>query len=576
VGADLGGSNFAAQFMTLVAFGAASFVLGWLIATSNRYQFAAACATCCLLFVICVYLLFPHSLLVSFALSPGVSLKPIRSLLPYLIAGITWAVVRKVPSLKVRYILLGAASGICLLWSNDFAYPAAGLLFCLCLMLAAHQRHLTLSCLMILSASAVTSASASLLFSTMGHLLEFLRYNFLDIATDQWWYFGSWRESRRIFSVFDVYKIFRPWDGLSLLPVLAVLASVVYVAWSRRSMQYSLLAYIGLTLFVGGLIASAGGHLDFAYFIAFMFWSILTAAITTIVCVIHIARVHIPEVIAARCVTGVYMTLACVSILLAYGQASAFTQARFMAANDSGRFYVSELGGYLPVEWRDYVGAARKNVSASSMEEYWGIWSAIRHTPAPIPVDSVIHALGTTRNRVESYVATLPDIVISTRRSLSPEWQPWSLSANWWFYQYVLKNYHPVMLSPTTILWERHEAKNWPSVACTANATDRIRIDTADSGLYEVEVDYRFEGSPNRSLLFVRNNINMALGSNGYLSLDPHATKAAFPVLIRAGTIGDIDFKIQSASSAKVALGKCTARKIDLATSPLLSQVISE
>jgi hypothetical protein len=600
-GGDIAASVISARLMTLFTQAVSVFALSWFLLSGRRYQVAAFFAVICIMTAVSVSQLYqgaavdifavsPASSFRSidaflrywgavtdmFAVSPGNSLRPIRAFLPYLSAILAYAVIRLSASPSIRNAGLGAVSGLCLVWSNDFGLPTFALLMVFSVVLAVQQRECNARNMSILIVTAVVVGALGVALGTGGSVAALLRYNFQDVARDQWWYFGSWRESRRIFSIFDIQKIFWRWDGACVAFGLAILSGVAIIAWRRRSLEKWLVVYIGTALFAGGFLPSVGGHLDFGYFVAFMVWCFATVAIASVLLSGKLIKARLGPIARPTLVNIVFFALVVGPLIWAYAQATATFKARAQIASDSQRFFVAELGGYLGVGWQPYVAEARARRMSPVMEEYWGIWSAIRHRPNAIPVDSVIHALGATRDRVESYVATLPDLLVSSRQSAGGEWQPWTLSANWWFYRHVLKNYHPAMLSPATILWEKGEPRNWPEVACTPTRPDTIKIGATEGGLYEVTAEYKFEGSPTRSLLFVRNNIVLARESKGYLSIDPHAATAIFPVFIRAGDVPELDFKVQSASFAKVGVVACAARMVAPASASLLAEIITE
>jgi hypothetical protein len=167
-----------------------------------------------------------------------------------------------------------------------------------------------------------------------------------------------------------------------------------------------------------------------------------------------------------------------------------------IANNDADRFYVPELGAYLGIGWKDYIQLAKQTDNQHVVEEYWGLWSATRKIfPAGWPVDSVIHALGRTRD-VTKIALKDAEVIITTLNSTAPEWQPWNLSQNFWFYDELLKNWTPNGLSPTTVVWHKNEnTRSFKSVDCYSGSdSNTFSLSVQEPGFYRVELNYNFSG----------------------------------------------------------------------------------
>src|SRR5207253_2385566 len=156
------------------------------------------------------------------------------------------------------YTLSGIITGIALLWSNDFAIPAAGL-FALFILCNAYFRD-EFKCKNFLLYFCGTWLSWAILLSliTQGYAVALLKYNFLDIAQNQWWFFPSYNESSRIFGFQDIARFF---CKETLFP-LSVLMMITICAIKTRRIEHALVAWIGLVLFAGGIVPSIGGHFD--------------------------------------------------------------------------------------------------------------------------------------------------------------------------------------------------------------------------------------------------------------------------------------------------------------------------
>ena len=160
------------------------------------------------------------------------------------------------------------------------------------------------------------------------------------------------------------------------------------------------------------------------------------------------------------------------------------------AKMDNNKFYVKNLGGYLPIAYKYHIDMASQFPNDEVIEQYWGLWSAFNRNHTPLPVDSVIHALGNTRYKYLRVLEQLPKRIITMTNTSSPEWQPWNLSANYWFYKVLFENYEPMQTSPSTLVWTRTIAKKGSSVECKINESgENFSLINAIPGYYEVTIN---------------------------------------------------------------------------------------
>jgi hypothetical protein len=143
--------------------------------------------------------------------------------------------------------------------------------------------------------------------------------------------------------------------------------------------------------------------------------------------------------------------------------------------------------------------------------------------------------------------------------------QSWSVSINWWFYQPLLKNYYPATVAVNTIIWKKKKQLPWISVPCTVtnNPVTQITLGASAAGYYEVMVNYHLESSRIRNIVLVKNNINgSSYNSGNYLSLNPKAKQALFPVYIRYKN-EPLDFLVAPDNHySELKLTHCSAQKI--------------
>jgi hypothetical protein len=170
---------------------------------------------------------------------------------------------------------------------------------------------------------------------------------------------------------------------------------------------------------------------------------------------------------------------------------------------DQSKFYVDELGGFLDSSYRDYIDYARQHRELIAVEDYWGLWSSLNRNPPAWPVDSVIHALGGARETSKKVFEDV-DLIITTRYSTSPTWQPWNLSQNFWFYDELIAKWESKFVSPTTLVWKRsHNRRDFKSSKCyVADDRQSIKLEPGSPGFYRVILSYSSSGGQGGAISF--------------------------------------------------------------------------
>lgn len=564
------GSNFAAsvvsaQFIVLMV-GVLSVSLIWHLLWKPR-SFLTSLTAGCILFLITkviAVLFFIHlPEWFNFATTPGNSLRPIRAAAPYLLVAVYSLFISNINSEKNRYILSGIFAGLVLLWSNDFAVVCFGLFSLFIVVNAAQHKELTLQNMFWYVFSCLVSWIVILILATKGNPLNLLKYNFLGVAKDQWWYFAPYSGSFRIFSILQLNLFFV--KNIIFHNNIFSFMSVIWIAILIRKQltEYILIALIGAILFAGGMVSSIIGHIDYGYFSAYCFWSIVTFTILLIRLVwLGICAVIKHENLKQTIVWYLTAFFAIVSFLAVICARSSFKLQMSETKKDPKMFYVHELGGFVNKNWKEYIKLIRDTDANLVIEEYWGIWSAINKKPSVWPVDSVIHALGNVREIAKNKLASA-DIIISTRKDFSRDWQPWSVSQNFWFYDELIKRFTPYKLSPTTVVWKKTDnIRVLKEVACHVDKkTQSLVLNAPRPGFYKVEVNYEFSGS-RKFIIMIRNNMSFVIGTKGYVSLDsqhrgPQIT--TFPVYIAKAGLNMLDTKVIGISSFQLKLISCAA-----------------
>ena len=536
-GNNIAASVFTSFFFTICGFAMAIGTIAGLLANKNRLLTGLTFSTISLVLVFSLYPDLPQFLLER--LTPGNSLRPLRSLIPYIAVVLTYLVIKSGFRHSVIYFLIGGFAGISFLWTNDFGLPTTIFLLAFAILFARSQRVLTFSLILLILGSALFSAATGLAIFTVGHGIELLRYNFIDVRFDQYWYFGPWSEESRIFSIFDIFLKLLPDFGWWSLTLFAMILRNIL----SPSIERWLVFLIGLILAGGGTLAVIGGHREIGYISHFIFWCKLVLFMELYLYTKQIFHTLFnntvsnvkPEIKKYISFDFILIYTISAGILVAIANLQVYADEKSLARSDLNRFYVSELGGYLPLNYVNHINMARLSKSSLVIEEYWGLWSAVNRVPSILPVDSVIHALGDTRDFCTSAIQNnVPDIVVTTTRSMSNVWQPWNLSSNYWFYKPLFQQYNPEKTSPTTIVWKRTDPVSSNPVRCEVFNEDSPHFSLPESppGFYEIKLNMKHISHDSRAMLFVKNNINQVTEKDGYISLNPMKHSYEFPVAI--------------------------------------------
>jgi hypothetical protein len=526
-------------------------------------------------------------------LQPGNSLRPIRASLPY-IAG--WGFIGFRSSGFSRFVqtlLYSIVLGACLLWSNDYALPTT-LIFGIGWAFsyyATDSLHITsnfpalvrkifskslilgfLSRLILIFAASAASYAVLLIVVTVGHPIEFLRYNYLDVGGDQWWYFSPYESSSRVFNVMDIanvlanskYGLFLVFLGISPIPLLILLYRTKYIV---KLYPYLLVfALTGVSLLSGGLLSCIGGHYSPGYLSYFAFWG-LSSSIIVLFAIVKSTldarmRLYYPVKGIAAAFGLAVLPLSFGAMLIEAGKGVAQRNNLF---DRSDYAYVSSLGGFIPEEYRQALGSIGAYVKKGGVqEEYFGLTSAYHGSRGYYPVDSLIHLLGTLRKNYKA--RALPEMVIVTNPSYS-HWQSWSMSQNWWFYKKIIGSYELFRSLPTIDVYKRKAGrftKPTPkAINCNWVQSESSLVFESDAppGLYSVSIKYTPMGG--RVLLLIENRISIPTDAHGYVSIDPLAGASEFPIVM-SGSVGEkMNVRLLgNFQNQRIEIWQCTAIRI--------------
>lgn len=532
-GKTLFASTLAAYMMVLAGAFACSYACVWLIRpipSQARWQAA-------LVLVFLFYFAGPLAGQVSgvtwpATLDPGVSLRPLRGALPFVVMPFFVVLVRRV-LLEGRALAgglpLGLVAGAGLLWSNDAGIPQ-GLALTGALVLALWERPTLLAkTLAAFALGVMASAGAVLLAVTHGAPGPWLQYNFRDVAADQFWFFAPWERSTRILSPADLPNILAHADPLSALGLVVLAASLSFAAVQRlrrRSapVRGSAFLFVGFGVLGTALVPQIGGHVGAEYNgITFA----LAACAPLIVApaglwrrVRSVPRAAGPKHIAA---------LSAFAVLGMVGN-----EVVRLAASPDREYrsnYDPALGFYVTPEYAEDLAAMRKLAAAWDaagipqnrrlLSVYTSPLDIAAGVRSPAAVGSLIHALGPEKRAALTALVARGEVAAVT--TIAPDysgWEGWLTRASWPFFRALRENYAPIARNDQQVLWARHEAGR----AALAPAACRVAGRGAGRLVLEIAA-----GAPGLATVKVTRQPPFATGRGAMLTLIEESPDTATP-----------------------------------------------
>ncbi|MCL9997839.1 MAG: hypothetical protein NBV68_00510 [Erythrobacter sp.] len=427
-------------------------------------------------------------------LDPGVSLRPLRGALAFFVLPFFVVLVRRVvleSHALAGGLPLGLVAGAGLLWSNDAGIPLV-IALAAALVLALWERPVLLAkTLAMFGLGVAASAGATLLAVTHGSPGPWLRYNFRDVAADQFWFFAPWERATRILSPADLPQILAHADPLAALGLVVLALSLAFAAVQRlrrRSapVRGSAFVFVGASLLGTALVPQIGGHVGAEYNgITF----VLAACAPLIALPAGVWR-------RARCVlrlaTPRHLTV--LTSVAALAMVGAET-ARLAALPERAERTVFDpaLGFHVTPEYAADLAAMRKLAAGWDaagipaerrlLSVYTSPLDIAAGVRSPADVGSLIHALGPEKRA--AFTALVARAQVNAVTTIAPDysgWEGWLTRASWPFFRALRENYAPLARNDQQVLWVRAEGKR----AAPAPAT--CRVAARDEGRLVLEV----------------------------------------------------------------------------------------
>lgn len=399
-------------------------------------------------------------------LDPGVSLRPLRGALPFLVLPFFVLFVRRAlhgRSGVVAGALLGGVAGLGLLWSNDAGIPLV-LALIGAVVLALHRHRANLA-RMLAGFALGTAGSAGALLLTVSHGAPgpWLQYNFRDVATDQFWFFAPWERSTRILGVSDLPNILRHADPLAAVSLTLLTACVAWAMLQRlrgRSapVRGSAFVFVGASVLGTALIPQIGGHVGAEYNGITFVLGLCAPFIVGGRALLRLTRPLLRRVLTPTAVTAL-------ASLAALGMVGVEAQ-RFASIRASTDRTVLDpaLGFHVTPEYAADLAAMRRLAAdwdargvphnRRLMSAYTSSLDIAAGAPSATPVGSLIHALGPRyRTMVASKVANRSVAAITTIAPDYSGWEGWLMRAQWPFFESLHTYYRPIARNAQHILW---------------------------------------------------------------------------------------------------------------------------
>jgi hypothetical protein len=475
-GETLWASTFAAYVMVLAGSIVAAYAIVWMlrpVPRKQRWMFAIL-----LLFIF----YYAGSAVVSLTglpypatFDPGVSLRPLRGALAFLVLPVfVWALRRILEKeTSVPALWFGLVAGVGLLWSNDAGIPlvvASGIGLTIALL---QRLGLLLKALLAFALGVLASAFSMAMLVTHADPSGWLRYNFIDVAGDQFWYFGPWDRESRILGIADLPQIFLQGELLSTLSLI-VLTACVIIATIRRArgqgtpIRTSAFVFVGASVFGTALIPQIGGHIGSEYnamtFVLGMCAPLIMFQGNLFTLAKPMLRRPSPRVVP------VTAGLAAITII------ALETVGLVTTVQQTDRtVYSEELGFYVSPEMSEDL-AAMKRLS-EAMEErgfaedrrilsvYTSALDIAAGTKSPAPVGSLIHALGESNRIAFNELLFNKTVAVTTIAPDYTGWSEWNTRANWPFFRHLRDLYRPVARNDQHVLWIRADFAGRPPEA---------------------------------------------------------------------------------------------------------------
>jgi hypothetical protein len=489
-GKTLFASTLAAHTLVLAGAFACSYACAWLIRPIGpRMRWQAA-----LVLAFAFYYAGPMAgqavgLAWPATLDPGVSLRPLRGALPFLVLPFFAVLVRRIwreGRALAGGLPLGLVAGAGLLWSNDAGIPLVIALTGALVLALWRRPRLLARTLAAFGGGVMASAAAILLAVTHGAPGPWLTYNFRDVAGDQFWFFAPWERSTRILSPADLPNILVHADPLSALSLVLLALCVAFATFQRlrgRSapVRGSAFVFVGASVLGTALVPQIGGHVGAEYnAVTFVLGVCAPLIVAPARLWRRVLRLASPRQVAV--LTGV-AALTMVGV----------EAGRLAALPDGRTVYDPALGFFVTPDYAADLAAMRQLAAAwhalglpqdrRLLSAYTSPLDIAAGVRSPADVGSLIHALGPEKRA--AFTALVAEQRVAAVTTIAPDysgWEGWLTRAQWPFFRALRENYVPLARNDQQVLWVRGQDRR------AAHAPASCRVAAREAGRLVLEI----------------------------------------------------------------------------------------
>ncbi len=397
-----------------------------------------------------------------------------------------------------------------------------------------------------------------------GHPFAVLKYSFVDIPADQFWYFGAPPNNflTGLSGLFTNSTML--WNYAAFVP-LAIIAAVVSLKKmiprpKAIAIVFLLLSGLFSMLPIFGYFEPVTQTQPMRYYMIFVIilllslvpWKKVWKTNKSKLKYLKLKKKYYP-VLSILLAVGIF---GATTFIVVIRTGSEMTMHLEHEEDLVGSYKVS--GSYLTPSWQQtfqtyQIGTLGITNDKDIWSLYTGIYEASLGSFNPSGYDYIIHALGPQERAsyLNSFETIKPTAVITLRGGYF-QYEPWLENETWPFFEQLYTNYHPQAIDGTTIVWRRNNASWIPATTSNWDGTQKIgaanqSVDTINVPkntnrkikyrIYTVGVTYQ-TSYPLQEIPWIGKTPRYLVTTNGVnthdaVSLPPYYQSFTFPVLLQ-------------------------------------------
>lgn len=433
------------------------------------------------------------------------------------------------------------------------------------------------------------------LFSRFSAIGQILKYNLVEVPSDQFWYFGVLPNDSAT-SLTDFTKL--AWQGISIFILIFIwLVINLYTNLFRRKNPVEFEQVTIDHMLCYGLVSCASclGMLESGYLLPMI-------RIFVLIILLLIFRKDYPNLFVAKLKEQMAFRHALSLGLLAITILSFLATLTFISVKRLPPISYLPFGPFpakFSISWENHLKVINESVRLHTTSDrdltIWSTYAGLLESNNKVfhpREDYIIHALGKARR--SAYTANFhllkPDYVQTLRRShfitytKNRDYEQWLRNTSWDFYEDVINNYDIEVTTDRSIIWKKrdtswNQANNNFAVIPFAAGKDTLDIPLSkpikDYSLVVVKVKYQisnpwkripFLGGLPRYLVKLENVAN-----DLPISLPPYEEEVRFPLMLSSNCNPKLLFKTQSlVPGAKFVVTEVSYKMLELSNKQAL------